>query len=529
MVTSTIAPLGDTSAETTISKMGEEVGVQTFLGCTVKDFASNSSWDSQGASCTINLVEDSTISQRMSHAVVGSPQFFEIATTGDTLVFQFYGILKDIGRRVDANGERSYSATLQSPSVLLDACSIITQDYAGAGDANEAIAPNVPASLDFGHNNPAIPWGNVYNILNPFGVFENDDYGLSTPLGFGASQINEEGMRLDNFVNAIDALVNDNLTTNNTLGGPIIYGADDYNTSPQAYHYSFDINGFVNQLITYLPYDYRVKSDTLMGFVEELCNETNHVFMVDLLKPPGSGNPNIAGTAVAPLSPPASTVFGGQIRIITQSRNTYQSTKFPLSRYIINREIADKIGGFSLTSFSPAFSAGFNGVDLPLDFPWVNATGIHPGGPAVASSPFGGSFPVEDITADNLDRLLNTNLNVSLNEGAVAGKIITGGFQSRMNFVPAGASNVYQYWGDIKRLDNFGANAAISDTAQRGIPVVTAPLDPNDMVDCIMIDCQDAIGTATITDTLVQGVYPCSMLEMRYAMSCRTLNRGCIS
>jgi hypothetical protein len=111
---------------------------------------------------------------------------------------------------------------------------------------------------------------------------------------------------------------------------------------------------------------------------------------------------------------------------------------------------------------------------------------------------------------------------VSLNEAAVAGKMITGGFQSRIGFIENesdGVSpNVYQYWGEIKRLNNYGSNANPSDTSQRGIPVVTTILDPNDIVDCIMIDCQDMMGIGNITGVMLTGLYACSMLEIRYAM-----------
>jgi hypothetical protein len=173
-----------------------DVGTQTFLDATVIDFSCNSSWDPQGASCSINLIEDS--GQRVSTtSVLGSPQYFEIVDNNGDLVFSFYGILKDLSRNVSSNSDRAYSAVLQSPTVLLNACSIVTEDYAGAGSATEAVAPNTSGSLDFGDINPLVNFNNVYNVLNPFGVFENDDYGLSTPKGFGASQVNEDGMRLD--------------------------------------------------------------------------------------------------------------------------------------------------------------------------------------------------------------------------------------------------------------------------------------------------------------------------------------------
>lgn len=499
-----------------------DIGTQTFLDATVIDFSCNSSWDAQGASCTVNLIEDS--GQRVNtSSVVGSPQYFEIVNNSGNLVFEFYGVLKDISRNVSANGDRLYSATLQSPTLLLNSCSVVTEDYAGPGNATEAIAPNVASSLDFGHKNPLVNFNNVYNVLNPFGVFENDDYGLSTPVGFGAAQMNSDGMRLDLFVAAIDELINVNNTTSNPeLGRPILYGADQWTSSPSLplpYYYTFDINDFINQITSFIPYDYRVKSTTLMDFVDELCTETNHVYMVALRKPSGEGDPTITGTYGAASAPTNSELgtFGGEIHIITQNRNQYGSSKFPLSKTIVQREISDKSGGYVPGSFSAAFSNGFGGADLPLDFAWTTGV-VHPGGPTVSSSPFGGVADFEDITTDELERYTSTQLSVSLNESAVAGKVVVGGFQSRIGFIENNGSDVYQYWGEIKRLNNYGSNSSETDTASRAIPVITTILDPNDIVDCIMVDCQDIVGNGDITGAIIDGVYPCSMLEIRYAM-----------
>lgn len=503
-----ISPFGTNQAESTLKKNGNEVTTQYFLGCKVVDFSCNSDWGPEGSSCTINLIEDDGRLDR--DAVVGSPQFFEIATTGDDLVFAYYGILDSLRRTVDANGNRRYAATLTGPSVLLQACSVITQDYAGAGDALEAVAPNTATSLEFGHLNSSITWSNIYNVLNAYGIYENDDYGQSTPAGFGASQINSDGMRLDRFVSAIDHLINNNGGGTPQLGRPIIYGADNWNSPVSPYYYTFDINGFISQISSYIPNNYRVQTTDLLQFVSDLCDETNHVFMVDLLKPSGMGNANIVGPqneyATEPITSETGT-FGGEIKIITQNRNVYGAKKFPLAAGIIPYEISDKIA-----------TSGYTGEDLPLDLAWSGAD-IHPGGPPVASSPFGGSFPVEEIAIDEIERFISTDLSVSLNKNAVAGKMVVGGYQSRVGFIPYSTSNVYQYWGEIKRLDNYGSNSDESDTSKRGIPVVTKVLNPFDIVDCVLIDCQDMFGSNNMTGVITTGIYACSMLEIRYAMT----------
>ena len=506
-----------------------DLGTQTFMGATVVDFSCNSTWDNQGATCTVNLIED--VGQRVDiTSVVGQPQYFEIVNTAGSLVFCFYGILKDIGRTVSPNGERKYSATLQSPTVLLQASSIITEMYAGDGDATEAVAPNqIPITLgvtglEFGHANSQVNFANVYNLLNPFGAFENDDFGISTPLGFGASQINSEGMRVESFVAAIDALINGSNQANPTLGRPIIYGANSWGNNPSPYYYTFDIYGFVNSISSFIPFDYRVQSTTLMGFVDELCKEINHVYMVDLRKPAGLGTAGITGpfgVATDNASEGFGT-FGGEIHIITQNRNVYGATKFPLALQIIRGEIPDKgLTQSNITSYTTGFGIGFGGNDLPLDFAWAGYHS-HPGGPPDATAPFGGSAPYEAIAQDDFNPYTQTNLRVSLNEDAVGGKVVVGGFQSRIGFVPYGPSNdpdIYQYWGNIARLDNFGSNASASDTAQRGFPVVTKNLHVWDLRDIILIDIQHLLGNTSITDVVFSGVYACSMQEMMAAMT----------
>lgn len=507
------------------------IGTQTFMGATVVDFSCNSNWDPQGASLTVNLIEDS--GQRVdTDSVVGQPRYFEIVETGvdPDLVFSFNGVLKNINRSVSPNGERRYSATLQSPTVLLQAASIITDHYIGPGDALEAVAPNTATSLEFGHINSSITPANVYNLLNPFGVFENDDYGLSTPKGFGAAQVNDEGIRIDRFVAAIDALINGNNIANPELGRPIQYGANAWGGAVQPYYYTFDIYGFVNSIASYIPNDYRVKSTTLMDFVAELCDEINFVYMVDLKRPQLSTASPLGGkvtdgklTFGAANDNPSEGIgtFGGEIFIITQNRNLYGATKFPLSYQLVRREVSDKGTGGALTAFSTGFGVGFGGNDLPLDFAWAGADS-HPGGPPNATSPFGGEYPYEDIDQDNIERYTSTSLDVSLNESAVGGKVVVGGFQSRIGFVPYGAvdnENVYQYWGEIKRLNEFGSNASATDTASRSVPVVTKHLAGNDLRDLIMLDCQDLLGDSNVLYAFRKGIYAASMLEVRYAMT----------
>jgi hypothetical protein len=507
-----------------------DVGVQTFLGLTVVDVNCTSSWDSQGGSCTIKLIQDT--GQYLENVVVGSPQYFEMVDNNDVAIFRFYGILIELSRIVDSSS-KFYTATLQSPTLLLEACSLITDTFAGYGGAIEAVGANVSSCLDFGSNNSTVDTSNTYNILNIFGVYENDSYGLSGA-GFGRSIVNDDGIRIDFFAYAVDQLLNGNTDITPTLGSNIIYGADGY-VDNSAYAYNFDINGFLTQIASYIPDNYRVKATTLIDFVNELCELINHIYYVDLLKPDGAGSPAFASGHVSTQVPTlthSGTVYGGQIVIITQNRTASAPTKFPLSAYIVGREASDKLGGIGQVQ------------DLPLD---IGMTGdAHPDGPPVASSPYGGAFPVEAITTDELDRFVDTNLKVRLNTGAVGARYIVGGFQSRINYVSSYGINlnvapeltgstcslaaagdldllpdVYSYWGEINVSSRLGST-------YKNVPVITPIID--DPIawnrEIILIDFYDTLGDLSIAGVIHHGVYSCSVTEIRESLVSYTAWKG---
>lgn len=502
-----------------------DLGRQTFLGLTVVDFSCSSSWGSSGGDCTINLIQDPELNQYLEEAVVGSPQYFEIVDQAGNPVFRYYGILQKISRDASADGSKAYSVTLQSPSVLLEACYTITDQYAGYGGALEAVHPNVPACLDYGHLNSNITPSNIFNILNLYGAYENESYGF-TGAGFGKSIVNNEGMRLDFYAYAVDEMLNGNTQVTPELGSNIIFGKDSYG-SGNAYAYNFDINGFIEQIIDYVPSGYRVTSDNLMGFVDDLCSETNHVYLIDLLKPVGAGSSAFGSeheTTQTPTLTHSGTVYGGQIKIITQNMNNVGSVAFPLSSGIIAGEISDKLGG-----------SGQLG-DLPLD---IGMSGVgHPDGLPVSTSPFGGLFPSEDISLNDLQKYTSTSLNVVLNGGATAAKYVVGGYQSRMNFVardlvtlpapeitgstcssspPAtfdSLSNIMCYWGDINVYDQF------SSAVLRKVPVITPYLDSHPYLqhmEAIMIDISSFF-SGDISGLVVDAIYPCSVMELRAAL-----------
>ena len=499
------------------------IGQHTFMGLTVVDVNCTSSWTPEGGQCVLKLVQDTN--QYLENVVIGSPQYFEIISVDNLPIFRFYGILIELSRVVSPSSGKMYTAVLQSPTVLLQACGLILDKFTGYGGALEASGPNVPTCLDFGSLNYTVDPTNIYNLQNLYGVYENEANGF-TGAGYGNSIINNRGMRIDLFANALHELVNGNPDLTPALGSNIIFGADGYFNN-NAYAYNFDINGFIAQIINYIPYNYRIVGTNLMDVIQSVCDDINFIFYIDLLKPSDKGSSFFNTghvTTLVPTQTHAGTVYGGQIVVITQNRNTSSSTKFPLSSYVVGRERSDKLGGIGQVQ------------DLPLDIGMIGDA--HTDGPPVASSPFGGEFPVESITVDNIERYSDTSLKVKLNPGAVGARYIVGGYQSRINYVSSYGINhnltpeiygstcsvsapadldtkpdVYCYWGDLNISARLGATVP-------NVPVITPILDDPFIADSqlILIDFYDEIGDVTVEDVLRHGVYSASINELRTAM-----------
>jgi hypothetical protein len=501
------------------------IGIQTFLGLTVVDVNCTSSWDSQGASCNIKLIQSA--GQYLDEVVVvGSPQYFELVGEGQIPIFRFYGILTELSRDVDS-GSKYYNAVLNSPTILLEASAVITQSFAGYGGALEAAGANVSSCLDFGNRNNTINTSSIFNVLNVFGYYENDRYGIGwsgrNP-GFGRSLVNDDGMRVDLFAIAVNELLNGNPQVTPALGSNIIYGARSYSNS-ESYAYNFDILSFVNAISSFIPALYRTKATTLMEFVDELCKACNFEYLIDLRKPDGAGNMSAfnAGhiTSHTALQTHSGTIYGGQVVVILQNKNVSSTTKFPLSAHIVGREISDKESGIGQV------------LDLPLDI-GMRGT-IHPDGPPVASDPLGGSFPVESLTPNDNQRYSKTNLQIRLNTSAVGARYITGGYQSRMHYIstygtninttaelegstcgvvpPADADllpDVYQYWGDIT-----GVNGPIPIL----LPLFDDPISRSLVVVPVEYESTLLSTSATKADVTPQtpGVEFCSVSEIAAA------------
>lgn len=554
-----IEPFGSQSSSS-------DVPVQKLFGATVAKFNASTDFASQPGTCTITLVEDEVDGDRFSPPVVGAPVFFKIVDSVGATIFQYNGLLDTI-TRISQDGVKNYKVTLISPLRILESVTLILDGYAGYGRAIEGLPryfsedgyyqisesdkqlgylPDgvsmtpvkdyfLTSEISFATNNENLNytgmWERVYNILNIFGAYENESInngeaiGLTPYNGFGASSV-VKGMRVDKIAYAIDKLVN---TTHSSsarryLGGNMIFGSNTYNVcgtangyvAPFPYYYGIDIIRFIREVLYYLPEDFVIdtRSITLSEFIGTICDAANADFFVELHNSAYEGD--ILGDQITQTYP--NTLYGGVVSVTLVPKNVYVSCNKPFNEFtttLLNLELPDMGSYGTNAEINPGtFSTDIFGNIGPLDDNYTSRGGR-------SSQPYGGKFPVETPSDSNgiLTEVLNRaeNINVSLKSThGTTGKMVVGGFQSRMNVVPR--DFIYQYWGDITVVNASGDPCGVTGTSTKSIPVLTQILPPNDIWDWIAIDMQDLFGNITLNGVIYQGIYFASVMEIRSAL-----------
>ena len=422
--------------------------------------------------------------------------------------------------------------------------------------------------IQFGTENRSIDWAEVYNIQNVFGVYESDSHGLTNYAKFGGSR-NSGGMRFDMICYALHKLINDNAdgSTSTRFGGNIISGSETYNIGridagldvANPFFYGFDILSFYNTMLTKgISADYIYEGDvtsTLIDFISKVCSDANVDFIVELdrAQDGGAGNYYWDGTQVITFNNDNSIYDGGSFPLLQSY--TYSRVGGVISIRILDRRFLDLRRPFSDIAYRI-----ITGHELPDYGDW-NLGRIHPGGDGSpfntafeqgafggyldpldddyigkgtdGSTPYGGKFPVETLSDQNLsadygalktkeEALVNAkNTQISLRAaGNSTAKYVVGGFQSRVDYIPQ--RYIYQYWGEVRVPRTVEANTfGELTTPQRSIPVITPILQHDDVVDFIMIDLQDAFpngGNAWLDNIAPGGIYAASMAEIRAAM-----------
>lgn len=593
---SNILPFGTSAdAGTVDGENSNSLNVIKAFGCTVVTFNVSADWGGQGGQLDLTLIEDDSDGDRLSIPVIGSPFIFEVTendSDGNTsVIFEYVGVVSSFSRSASTS-TKTYSATIASPLKVLDATKVIMNGYTGLGGSLEGDTSFTSfGNIDFGSRNADIEvmdddisnyashWFNVSNLVNVFGILENDHANYRVPFAFdgdsnkfgdfGYSAVSADGIPLVKLMWALHMGINHmpkltDIQRQQTHGGNLLYGRHNYDINGTfqgiPYFYDFDALGFYNQIKNILGPEYRVPGDidSLNNIISQLCNEANFEYLIyiDIHKNEGFGDltlreddPNWNETSNCSWKGLDERKFtdggkyGGTIRVQTINKNSFFNPRRPFSNIsynLLGLEVPDLIQ----SKFSEADAvhpgkrpgqpeyglANNNDVYMdPLDSEGLDGSSNGFTEVGTQSLANGGSLPTTTGLFDNaqMSNLKITNSSLSLTEAdTVTMKVVTGGYQSRIVSVPR--SLIKHYWGDIQLIgsatdprttnDTATDQYGLNETSVRKIPVVTQLLDPRDVDDFIFIDMQSIFGNTTIGGVLQNGVYAASVYEIRCAM-----------
>ena len=345
-INSGIQPFGYNAEKERRDAGYDEIQPIKLFGCTVVDFNVSADWSAQGGSLSCRLIEDESAGDRLQMPVLGSPALFEMVGREydgnyyyDKTVFQYIGIVDSFSR--SSSNSKTYSVNLSSPLRILDSATVILDGYIGMGSAIEGMSDfSGTGYQDYGSNNSLINvlktvpgvyhWWNVSNLINVYGILENDDVKYRFPTawdeegvpsqfgGYGYSGRSQNGIplvklmwALHHGINHVPYMVDE--YRQRTAGGNLLYGRHNYQMdlavspvfgilnleSAVPYYYHFDALDFYNQIYQILGPQFRVEGEykTLKDLIGSICDEANVDWYsyIDIYKDPLSSRDSYIG------------------------------------------------------------------------------------------------------------------------------------------------------------------------------------------------------------------------------------------
>jgi hypothetical protein len=273
---------------------------------------------------------------------------------------------------------------------ILDSTTVILDGYAGLGSSQEgSYLFTGMTNQDFGHNNSNIVvgntpgvyrWWNVANLINVFGILENDDplyrvptdinasFGVGASYGdFGFSSKSKDGIPLVKLMWALHIGINhlppiSESQRQKTHGGNLLFGRHNYNLYDDQeaipYYYHFDAIHFYNQIVNKLGPEYRIGGQykSLSEIISHLCGEANLEYFtyIDIYTDPTIGSPTLqdedqymnepavfnwqagVGQSMTPVKFPLGGNYGGTIRVQIIDKNAFFNQYRPFSNIAYN-------------------------------------------------------------------------------------------------------------------------------------------------------------------------------------------------
>ena len=240
-----------------------------FCGASIMSMSVSAGWNEQTSELTVDVVEDcSTVNRRIEYGTdleativsdadefsephIGCPAYFRI---GDTITdagefernpeggFEFAGIIQSWTRRMDTNGNPTYSLKLTDPRAILENSYVIVSDF---GESVDVVPPGGNRVLATPNIINAYAWLEALDAdcrdkcgFYPAHVPDEDPYCLggfqqgtvvgSLTGGFGGSGANERGIRWNWLKKALGVLVSANQIPYTVGSGRYTVSTDPY-------------------------------------------------------------------------------------------------------------------------------------------------------------------------------------------------------------------------------------------------------------------------------------------------------------
>lgn len=253
-----------------------------FLGATVIGFTTNTGWNEQQTTITVNLVEDprtgddfvlkTDSAENYQGRLIGCPCSFVFGS------FRFDGLILGVDQDDGFQGHPIFQVTLASPRLLLDGTTVILSNYVG------------PTNDSLFNGTTKAPTFQLSNILNVYGYLE--DGGRN----FGNSQINDTGLLWEGN-NGVKAALH--VLSNRSQSSYATF-ADNFGSHLfyRGHSYRLDLSGLPTA-----PSFYRIGGSatmTLLEIISSICEAAGVNYLIDLRVVNGSG-PHVISFKIADL------------------------------------------------------------------------------------------------------------------------------------------------------------------------------------------------------------------------------------
>jgi hypothetical protein len=202
---------------------------RTYAGASLRSFNASIGWNGQRGQLGAQLVEDAANGDAFVAPTVGQPGYFSF---GD---FAYFGLVQAWKKLWGGDGLPLYEVVLVDPADVLETATVLVGGY------DDSV-------------------GGVRNVLNAYGFWEGQSFGLSL--------VNEAGMLWSRVQAAILAMVNS--SSQGTYGGPLVY---------RGVSYGLDLSELPQP-----PADYRIGGVAagLLEIIQAICEDGGHDFFLEL-------------------------------------------------------------------------------------------------------------------------------------------------------------------------------------------------------------------------------------------------------